>query len=187
MATGMTTPTRSPFKAQLLRPASTEGGGKPWAFVVLPKAVSAKLPRRGRTSVDGRLNGHPFTVMLEPDGQKSHWLKLDQALLKAAGVDFGDVAELEVSAVAQEPEPETPADLAKALRASPAAQATWQATTTLARVDWIHWITSAKQTATRANRIQDGCDMLASGKKRVCCFDPSGVYNKAFAAPQSAD
>ena len=182
----MTTPTPSPFKALLLRPASTEGG-KPWAFVVLPKAVSAKLPRRGRTSVDGTLNGQPFTVMLEPDGQKGHWLKMDQALLKAAGVGFGDLAELAVSAVAQEPERATPADLAKALKASPAAQATWQATTTLARVDWIHWVTSAKQAATRAKRIADGCDMLASGKKRVCCFDPSGFYSKAFSAPESAD
>lgn len=182
----MTTPTRSPFKALLLRPTSTESG-KPWAFVVLPKAVSSKLPRRGRTSVEGTLNGQPFTALLEPDGQKSHWLKIDQKLLKAAGVGFGETAEIEVSAVAIEPEPEIPADLAKALKASPAALATWQATTTLARVDWIHWITSAKQAATRAKRIQDGCDMLASGKKRVCCFDPSGFYSKAFSVPASAD
>ena len=101
--------------------------------------------------------------MLEPDGQRSHWLKMDQALLMAAGVGFGDVAELELSSAAQEPEPETPANLAKALKASPAAQATWLSTT-LARVVWIHWVTSAKQVATRAKRAQDGCDMLASGK-----------------------
>ncbi len=29
--------------------------------------------------------------------------------------------------------------------------------------------------------------MLASGKRRVCCFDPSGFYSKAFKAPQPAD
>jgi hypothetical protein len=29
--------------------------------------------------------------------------------------------------------------------------------------------------------------MLASGKGRVCCFDPSGFYSKAFSAPKAAE
>jgi len=90
-------------------------------------------------------------------------------------------------AVEQEPEPEVPADLLKALQLCHEARATWEDTTTIARLDWIHWITSAKQTKTRAKRISDACAMLASGKKRVCCFDPSGYYSKAFTAPQTAD
>jgi hypothetical protein len=28
------------------------------------------------------------------------------------------------------------------------------------------------------------CDMLAFGKRRVCCFDRSGVYGKGLGAPQ---
>lgn len=178
--------TPSQFKARLLRPA-LPGDGAPWAFVVLPTSASATLPRRGRTSVNVTLNGHPFTALLEPDGQKSHWLKIEHKLLTAVGADFGDLVEWEVSAAAAEPEPVIPADLAKALKACPAAQVTWQATTTIARLDWIHWMTSAKQSVTRAKRIQEGCDMLASGKKRVCCFDPSGFYSKAFAAPDAKD
>ncbi|HEX2939742.1 MAG TPA: YdeI/OmpD-associated family protein, partial [Rhodopila sp.] len=74
----------------------------------------------------------------------------------------------------------------RALADAPAARAAWEATTTLARVDWIHWITSAKQPATRTKRVTDACQMLASGKRRVCCFDPSGYYSKAFAAPKAA-
>ena len=62
----------------------------------------------------------------------------------------------------------------------------WEATTTLARVDWIHWITSARQAKTCAKRVNDACDMLKAGKKRVCCFDPSGYYSKAFSAPEAA-
>ena len=53
--------TRSTFSAKLLRPKKP-GDGEDWAFVVLPKEASAKLPRRGRTSVDGTLNGQPFTA-----------------------------------------------------------------------------------------------------------------------------
>lgn len=62
----------------------------------------------------------------------------------------------------------------------------WNDTTTLARVDWVHWIVSAKQAKTRAQRIESACEMLASGKKRVCCFDPSGYYSKALSAPKAA-
>lgn len=173
------------FTAELLRPASPGRGGA-WGFVVLPKAVSKALPRRGRTSVEGTLNKQPFLLTLEPDGQQSHWLKVDRKLREAAGADFGDKVSLEIAPVAKEPEPEIPPDLRAALDAAPGALATWRSTTTLARVDWIHWITTAKQARTRAERVNNACDMLASGKKRVCCFDPSGYYSKAFCAPEPA-
>ncbi|MGQ0800629.1 MAG: YdeI/OmpD-associated family protein [Pseudomarimonas sp.] len=177
--------TTARFRAMLLRPA-TQGSDTPWAFVVLPREAGETLPRRGRTTVAGSLNGQPFQITLEPDGQLSHWLRLDAELLDAAGVEAGDVASFEIAPVAQEPEPELPPDLLQALAASAEARACWDDTTTLARVDWIHWITSAKQAKTRALRITNACEMLASGKRRVCCFDPSGYYNKAFSAPKVA-
>ena len=177
---------RATFEATLLRPLES-GGDDSWAFVVLPKQVSEQLPRRGRTSVDGTLNGCAFRATLEPDGQLSHWLPIGPALLEAARVEIGDTATFEVEPVQDEPEPTVPADLAQALDANPAARSVWNATTTVARVDWIHWITSAKQARTRDKRIRDACDMLASGKRRVCCFDPSGFYSKAFSAPQASD
>lgn len=176
----------SRFEARLLRPAKQENDA-PWAFIVLPGDASAKLPRRGRTTVEGTINGHAFRSTLEPDGRLSHWLRIDQALLEAAGANFGGIATFEIMPAQQESEPELPADLRDALAASPAARATWDDTTTIARVDWIHWITSSKQARTRAQRTANACEMLASGKRRVCCFDPSGYYSKAFAAPRSED
>jgi hypothetical protein len=35
--------------------------------------------------------------------------------------------------------------------------------------------------------VDKACAMLASGKKRVCCFDPSGYYSKSLNAPEAAD
>ena len=174
------------FTAKLLRPINA-GSDTPWAFVVLPKSASEKLPRRGRATIEGTINGHGFRATLEPDGQLSHWLRADKNLLEGAGVKVGDTASFEIRPVDQEPEPELPADLQEALDAAPDARAVWDDTTTIARVDWIHWITSAKQAKTRAKRISDACDMLASGKRRVCCFDPSGYYSKALSAPRAAD
>ena len=154
---------------------------------MLPKSASEKLPRRGRTTVAGTINGHGFQSTLEPDGQLSHWLRINQELLEATGANIGDVVELEIMALEQEPEPELPADLKDALAAAPQARAVWDATTTIARLDWIHWVTSAKQSKTRVKRINDACEMLAAGKRRVCCFDPSGYYSKALRAPKTAD
>lgn len=175
--------TDTSFTAALLRPASA-GDQEVWAFVVLPKAVSDILPRRGRVTVDGRINGHTFRALLEPDGQKSHWLKIDESMMKMSGASIGDVAQFDITPVAEEPEPEVPQDLLDALQEHPEALDTWRATTPIARLDWIHWVTTAKQAKTRTKRINDACDMLASGKKRVCCFDPSGFYSKAFCAPK---
>lgn len=174
------------FNAKLLRPAKP-GTDISWAFVVLPKDASEKLPRRGRTTIEGAINGHVFQATLEPDGQLSHWLRVSKELREAAGADVGDIVTLEISPVAEEPEPEIPADFQKALEAAPEAKRVWNGTTTIARLDWIHWIASAKQLKTRAKRIGDACDMLASGKQQVCCFDRSGFYSKAFRAPEAAD
>jgi Bacteriocin-protection, YdeI or OmpD-Associated/Domain of unknown function (DUF1905) len=178
--------TTSRFKAKLLRPAEpgTDAG---WAFIVLPKTASAKLPRRGRTTIDGTMDGHEFQATLEPDGNLSHWLRISADMLKSAGTKAGNTASFEIRAAAKEPEPEVPPDFQSALESTPDAQAVWNDTTTIARLDWIHWIVSAKQAKTRAKRINDACDMLASGKRRVCCFDPSGHYSKALCAPTAAE
>lgn len=176
--------TRSQFQARLLSPKEC-GEDSAWAFIVLPHEASAKLPRRGRMTVAVVMNGHRFNALLEPDGQKSHWLRIDAAKLESAAASIGLEADFEISALEREPEPEVPSDFAKALEGAPESQATWDTTTTIARIDWIHWITSAKQAKTRVKRINDACGMLASGKKRVCCFDPSGFYSKAFSAPQA--
>jgi Bacteriocin-protection, YdeI or OmpD-Associated/Domain of unknown function (DUF1905) len=174
------------FEAKLLRPAESEKGDS-WTFLVLPKNASAKLPSRGMTAIEGTINESRFQAVLEPDGQKSHWLKVDRKLSKAAGADAGDVVTLEITPAAEEPEPEVPADLRKAFTtAAPKARALWSDITPNARRDWIHWITSAKQPETRARRIKNACSMLAAGKRRVCCFDRSGFYSKSMSAPEAA-
>jgi hypothetical protein len=139
------------------------------------------------TAIEGTLNGFSFQSTLEPDGQKSHWLRVERKLSKAAGADAGDVVTLEIVPAAKESEPTVPADLRKALAAAaPKARALWSDATPIARRDWIHWITSAKQPETRTRRIKNACSMLAAGKRRPCCFDRSGFYSKSLNAPKAA-
>lgn len=181
-------PTPAPirFSASLHRPAEPKGAT--WTFLVLPKTASAKLPARSMTTVEGTFAGQPFQATLEPDGEGSHWLKVEKALREAAGVAAGDKVDLVIAPVKDEPEPTVPADIRKALAAAPEAKAVWASLTPVARRDWIHWMTSGKKAETRVKRITSGCDMLASGKRRACCFDRSGMYSKGnMGAPVAAD
>lgn len=174
------------FKAKLLRPAASPRSDS-WNFLILPKSASSKLPSRGMTAIEGNINGLPFQAVLEPDGQKSHWLRVDRRLSKAVGADVGDFVTLEIAPAAEEPEPQLPADLRKALAAAaPKVRAIWSDITPIARRDWIHWITAAKQEATRTRRIKNACSMLAAGKRRPCCFDRSGFYSKGLSVPKAA-
>src|SRR6266481_2069844 len=104
------------FTAKLFRPAESEKAGS-WTFLTLPKNASAKLPSRGMTAIEGTINGFPFQATLEPDGQKSHWLKVDPTLSKAAGANAGDVVTLEISQAGKDTEPKVPADFQRALAA----------------------------------------------------------------------
>lgn len=172
------------FKTKLLRPATPKDAT--WAFAVLPASASARLPTRAMVSVEGTLAGHPFQATLTPDGQGSHWLRIDAPLREASGIAIGDTVAFEIAPMAVEPEPDLPPDLRQALADHPAARATWDDITPVARRDWIFWIASGKKAQTRSKRIHTACDMLASGKRRACCFDRSGIYSKALSAPEAA-
>lgn len=201
------TPSNIQFNAKLLRPKATAAGaakrkstdGGDWTFLTLPREASGKLPSRGMVSVEGTLNGAAFQATLAPDGKGGHWLKVDRKLREAAGVpgtplNPGDLVTLAIAPLDQEPEPTVPADLKKALAAAPpskpgkpGAREVWADITPAARRDFIQWISSGKREATRAKRIATACDMLAKGKRRPCCFDRSGMYDKSLSCPVAED
>lgn len=170
------------FKARLCVPA--EGGD--WTFLRLPQEASSRLPTRSMVSVDGTMNGFPFCATLQPDSEGGHWLKVESAWREAANAQPGNDVELEIHPAEVEPEPEVPDDLRKALSAAPAALAVWEDTTPVARRDWITWMAQGKLAETRLIRLEKMIDMLSKGKRRVCCFDRSGMASKAFHCPVAA-
>ena len=139
-------------------------------------------------SVEGRFAGVAFAATLEPDGEGGHWLKVEKALRESAEVKEGDSVTLEFAPTDVEPEPTVPPALRAALASAPEwTRETWADITPAARRDFIHWIESAKQQATRDKRVVTACDMLAKGKRRPCCFDRSGMYGKNLSCPVAAD
>lgn len=75
-------------------------------------------------------------------------------------------------------EAKVPADLRKTLEPKTVMDL-WKGLTPIARRDFISWIESAKQLETRQRRIDRVPDMLASGKRRPCCYAlvPMNVYS----------
>lgn len=123
--------------------------------------------------VEGIVEAFPFRAPVEPDGKAGRRLPIDEALRGDA-----ETLTIELTRLGNEPEIRVPADFRAALTANPRAQAQWEKTTPNARRDWVLWILTGKQAATRTIRIEKACDMLASGKKRVCCFGGLGWLSK---------
>src|SRR3984893_15327480 len=111
------------FSAKLFRPKANENTGS-WSLT-LPKNASAKLPSRSMTMVEGTINGSPFRAALEPNGEGSHWLRVNKTMRAAAGADAVDTVTVEITRAEEEPEIRVPMDLRKALAAAPLAQAGW--------------------------------------------------------------
>jgi hypothetical protein len=63
-----------------------------------------------------------------------------------------------------------PTDLRVALLANATALAAWQDITTLARNEFICWVTDAKQETTRARRVRRTVEELEEGLRRPCCW-----------------
>ena len=157
------------FDAVLFR--SNEAGEG--ILLYLPRDASAKLPSRGMTVVEGTINAVPVRAVLEPDGKESHWFKVSDSILNAAGAGAGDTVALEIAPAKEWPEPTIPVDLSEALRIDPEAQEIWKAITPSVRWDWIRWIGAAKQLETRKRRVVSIGSRLRAGKRRPCCFDRS--------------
>ena len=143
------------------------------AIVRLPQAASRKLPSRGMSMVEGTFNGRAFQAPLEPDGTGSHWFRVSNTMLRAAGAEVGDSVSVAVEPMPLWPEPKLPADLATALASDPEVRRLWMDITPVARWDWIRWIGATRSAETRAIRIEKTLSKLRSGKRAACCFNRS--------------
>jgi Bacteriocin-protection, YdeI or OmpD-Associated/Domain of unknown function (DUF1905) len=156
------------FTAKFMPAAS--GQKSDAAILTLPAKAAAALGTRGNIMVEGAINSFPFRAAVEVSLKGIHSLAVNKSLRRAAGADALETVTVEITRAGDEPEMRVPDDLREALAAKPRSQAGWEDITPLARRDWIFSITSAKQPETRVRRIEKAIDMLATGKRRLCCF-----------------
>lgn len=117
------------------------------------------------------MNGQAFQAVLEPDGRRGHWLKVDKKLRQALAVSEGDTVELTVEPAEGWPEPDIPGDFQAALAGAPDISGLWESITPMARWEWMRWINATGNPQTRERRVEAGISKLRSGKRRPCCLD----------------
>lgn len=145
---------------------------KKWTILRLPEHESEKLPSRGQVAVLGKVNGHEFRTVLEPDGYWGHWMRVDEPLRRAANVHAGDTAILEMTPTKEWPEPSVPEDFKKALDVAPQkVKEKWKDITPMARWEWIRWVNATGNMDTRGVRIEKSISKLNGKHRRPCCFN----------------
>lgn len=151
-------------------------------LVRLPGAASRRLPSRGQVAVHASIDGHGFATVVEPDGRRGHWVRIDDALRRVAGVTRGDTAEITLEVAPDWPEPDVPADLAIALAgAPPTVRDLWDDITPMARWEWVRWVQATRNPQTRQRRVEVTVSKLDAGSRRPCCFDLSSCTDPTLA------
>jgi hypothetical protein len=138
----------------------------PDKVLVVPNSDPTLAPG---TVIEGVMLLFPFRASLfaSPEGLG---FVVEAALQKAAQIQVGQCVPVEITRVGDEPEVRVPGDLLEGLEAESAAMAQWLSTTPNARREWVLWYVSCKQEQTRHTHFKKAIDMLAHGKKRICCF-----------------
>lgn len=145
-------------------------GGK--VICRLPEESSLALPSRGQVAVTGTINGHEFRTVLEPDGYWGHFIKIEKDLQQRCDIETGDTATFEIEVTKEWPEPDVPADFAKALSTAPQnVKDKWRDITPMARWEWIRWVNATSRDETRAIRIEKSISKLNGKHRRPCCFN----------------
>jgi hypothetical protein len=137
------------------------------AYAVVPDEIGARLGVRGRTSVVGTLNGHPFRNQVMPytfdGGEKRLLMPVNNAIRTAAGgLKPGDVVtfELERDETSRSATVDVPPELQAMLDADPALRAAWDALAPSHRREHAEFVAEAKQAATRARRLASTVERL---------------------------
>ncbi len=151
-------------------------------LVRLPGEASEQLPSRGQVAVKASIGGHAFETVVEPDGRRGHWIRVDEALQRGAGIRPGDTAEVTLQVAQAWPEPDIPDDLAAALAEAPASiRDAWEDITPMARWEWVRWVQATRNPQTRERRVDVSISKLGGGKRRPCCFDLASCTDPSLA------
>jgi hypothetical protein len=147
------------FTSVLKRP---DGIGT-WTTLDIPTEVMSAFGKKGQVKVSGSINGHPFRSSAMPHGDGTHYLVINTSIREAVGVSQGDSVLVSMHADLEARQVTIPEDLVTALHENPASKAIFEKLSFSHQKQYVEWIESAKQAATRQDRISKTITMLPEG------------------------
>jgi hypothetical protein len=130
-----------------------------FTYIVVPFDAK-EVFGHGRPPVRVTLNGYEFRSTLAPYGGM-YYLPVNRAVRASANVKLGDRVSVVLRADEAPRTVKPPADLARALKAHPAAKARWEELSFTHRKEYVEAIEGAKRPATRIRRIAKAIEQLA--------------------------
>ena len=147
------------FRALLEKHENSEATG-----ITIPFDVQQTYGTRARVPVRGTINGFPYRGTIFPVGGKYIFV-VNRELRTNANAKGGEMISVTME---RDDEPRLitpPADLARALKAAPAAQAAWDKLSSTHRKEHARAVEDAKRPETRVRRIEKAIAQLVEGKK----------------------
>lgn len=152
--------------AQMLRLRATlEPRGPAGAFLLTDEQVADLGAGRKTFPVRLTVNGTTLSLRLARMGGEN-MIGLSKAARGQAGVELGTSYDVEIALDEGERTVEVPDDLAAALAADPAAEASFGALSYSHRKEFVRWVTEAKKPETRADRVATTVEMVRAGRTR---------------------
>ena len=145
--------------------ATLETEGKTATGINVPAEVVEALGAGKRPRVKVTINGHSYRSSVAVLGGR-YMLGVSAENRAAAGVEGGDTVDVELELDTIPREVTVPPDLAAALAAEPAAQATFEALSYSNKSWHVLQIEGAKSDETRQRRVARSVEALAAGKVR---------------------
>jgi hypothetical protein len=139
---------------------ANDAGGR---FVECPFDARAEFGE-GRAPVLGTVNGTAFRSRLMVYGGKSY-LGFTKAVRAAAGIEVGELLDIELELDTRPREVEVPVELAMALADDVPARAVFEALAFTHRKEYAQWVAEAKRPETRTRRVAKALEMLLAGVK----------------------
>ena len=149
------------FEAILIRP---EGAGT-WTYLNVPQDVSATFGSKGQVKAKGTVNGYPFRSTALPRGDGSHYIVVGKSIRDPIGATQGEKVNVMLELDGEERQVDVPQDLEQAFETQPRAKDAFNQLTYSHKKEYVDWIMSAKQAATRQRRIEKAIVLLSEGKK----------------------
>ena|SRR5689334_16201365 len=142
------------FRVELIKDDNSTG-----TAIEVPFDVQKVFGTRARVPVRGTINGFAYRSSIMPMGGK-HLMVVNKQLREGAKIKAGDLVSVVMERDDAPRTVETPADFARALKASRTAQAAWDKASYTHRKEVVQALEAAKKPETRARRIDKAISEL---------------------------